>query len=339
MGTNHPLYAAHMAQRAAALLAAGGGSRFEGPTHKLLAPINGRPVWEQALEAMTGAEFDVLIVVTGAVELDLPGDVIERHNVQWAQGQATSLLCAVAAAREAGADALTIGLADQPNIPASAWRDVANAPAQHRIVIATYNGKPGPHPVRLARDVWSMLPEDGDEGARALMQAHPELVHRVPCVGSPADIDTVDDLHRVTELLGREPEGDFEIAVRDENGDPLVLRNAPLMHNGRPMPTLYWLAGKQALRDVSRLEAGGGVRAAEAEIDAGEIAAAHARYATEREARLPADYDGPRPSGGVAGTRQGVKCLHAHYAYHLAGGDDPVGRWVAERLQQAGARQ
>jgi hypothetical protein len=27
-----------------------------------------------------------------------------------------------------------------------------------------------------------------------------------------------------------------------------------------------------------------------------------------------------------------VKCLHAHYAYHLAGGDDPVGRWVAARL-------
>jgi hypothetical protein len=27
-----------------------------------------------------------------------------------------------------------------------------------------------------------------------------------------------------------------------------------------------------------------------------------------------------------------VKCLHAHYAWHLAGGDDPVGRWVAEQL-------
>jgi exopolyphosphatase/guanosine-5'-triphosphate,3'-diphosphate pyrophosphatase len=34
----------------------------------------------------------------------------------------------------------------------------------------------------------------------------------------------------------------------------------------------------------------------------------------------------------VGGTRQGVKCLHAHYAWYLAGGDDPVGRWVAERL-------
>lgn len=340
MPTDYPLYAAHMAPKAAALLAAGGGSRFEGQTHKLLAPLNGRQVWEQALEAMSDAEFDTLIVVTGAVALDLPAGVLERHNPQWARGQATSLLCAVAAASEAGADSLTIGLADQPNILSSAWREVADAPAQHRIVIATYNGKSGPHPVRLSREVWPMLPQSGDEGARGLLQAHPELVHRVACIGSPADVDTVDDLHRVTELLGREPEGDFEIAVRDADGEPLVLRNAPLMHNGRPMPTLYWLAGKLALRDVSRLEAGGGVRAAEAEVDAVEVAAAHARYAAERDARLPADYDGPRPSGGVAGTRQGVKCLHAHYAYHLAGGDDPVGRWVAERLQQqAGARQ
>ena len=40
----------------------------------------------------------------------------------------------------------------------------------------------------------------------------------------------------------------------------------------------------------------------------------------------------PRPSAGVGGTRRGVKCLHAHYAWYLAGGDDPVGRWVAERF-------
>ncbi|MCZ7528034.1 MAG: DUF501 domain-containing protein [Acidimicrobiia bacterium] len=29
-----------------------------------------------------------------------------------------------------------------------------------------------------------------------------------------------------------------------------------------------------------------------------------------------------------------MKCLHAHYAWFLAGGDDPVGRWVAEQLQR-----
>lgn len=142
-----------------------------------------------------------------------------------------------------------------------------------------------------------------------------------------------DDYERVTELLGRRPQGTFEIVVRDTAGEPVVLRNAPLLADGTPMPTLYWLAGKDALRRVSTLEAAGGVRAAEAEIPADQIAAAHARYAAERDAAIPADHTGPRPFGGVAGTREGVKCLHAHYAYHLAGGDDPVGRWVATHLE------
>ncbi|HZD17323.1 MAG TPA: DUF501 domain-containing protein, partial [Actinomycetota bacterium] len=37
--------------------------------------------------------------------------------------------------------------------------------------------------------------------------------------------------------------------------------------------------------------------------------------------------------GGVGGTRSGVKCLHAHYANHLAGGADPAGAWTAERVE------
>ncbi len=83
---------------------------------------------------------------------------------------------------------------------------------------------------------------------------------------------------------------------------------------------------------ISRLESAGGVRAAEHEVDRAELLAAHACYAAERDAHVPAGHTGPRPSGGVGGTRTGVKCLHAHFAFHLAGGDDPVGRWVADRL-------
>lgn len=145
------------------------------------------------------------------------------------------------------------------------------------------------------------------------------------------------DLDLVTALLGRRPQGEFEVVVRAESGEPVVVRNAPLLHDGTPMPTRYWLTGRDVLRRVSRLEAAGGVRRAEAEIPADEIAAAHARYEAERDAALPADWAGPRPHGGVGGTRLGVKCLHAHYAHHLAGGDDPVGRWVAELLAQEDA--
>lgn len=111
-----------------------------------------------------------------------------------------------------------------------------------------------------------------------------------------------------------------------------MIRNAPLLDDGTPMPTRYWLVGTTAREQVSRLEAAGGVRRADGEIPAEEIAAAHADYAAERDGALPTGWDGPRPSAGVGGTRRGVKCLHAHYAWFLAGGDDPVGRWVQERL-------
>jgi hypothetical protein len=135
----------------------------------------------------------------------------------------------------------------------------------------------------------------------------------------------------VRELLGRDPQGRFEVVVRDDAGGPVVIRNHPLLDDGTPMPTRYWLISRDDVVAVSRLEAAGGVRAAEAAVDPEQLAAAHARYAAERDAEIPDDAP-LRPSGGVAGTRQGVKCLHAHYAWYLAGGDDPVGRWVADQL-------
>ncbi|MCB1014265.1 MAG: DUF501 domain-containing protein [Acidimicrobiales bacterium] len=136
----------------------------------------------------------------------------------------------------------------------------------------------------------------------------------------------------VAELLGREPQGAFDVVLVDREGTPVVIRNAPLLDDGTPMPTRFWLVGPQMRAAVGRLEADGGVRRAEADVDPEELAAAHLRYAAERDAALPTGHTGPRPAGGVGGTRRGVKCLHAHYAWHLVGGDDPVGRWVADRL-------
>jgi hypothetical protein len=140
------------------------------------------------------------------------------------------------------------------------------------------------------------------------------------------------DAEQVRELLGREPKAPFVVVVRDNAGVPVVIRNGPLLEDGTPMPTRYWLVGSAASASVARLESQGGVRQASREVDAGAVADAHRRYAAERDADIPADWTGPRPSGGVGGTRVGVKCLHAHYAWHLAGGDDPIGRWVASQL-------
>jgi len=142
----------------------------------------------------------------------------------------------------------------------------------------------------------------------------------------PADVETV------ARLLGRRPAGAFRVVVRRRDGSPVVIENAPLLDDGRPMPTRYWLVDPELREAVSRLESEGGVRRAELEVDPGALAAAHVRYAIARDALLPAETGGPRPSGGVGGTRRGVKCLHAHLAYVLAGGDDPVGGWVVDRL-------
>ncbi|CAN5527441.1 DUF501 domain-containing protein [soil metagenome] len=141
------------------------------------------------------------------------------------------------------------------------------------------------------------------------------------------------DVATVAALLGREPKGRFTIVVRHvEDGSPVVIRNHPLLDDGRPMPTRYWLLGEPERTMVSRIESRGGVHRVEDEVGLDVIAVAHDAYAADRDADLPEDWTGPRPSAGVGGTRVGVKCLHAHYGWWLAGGPDPVGAWVAEHL-------
>lgn len=142
------------------------------------------------------------------------------------------------------------------------------------------------------------------------------------------------DLEAVREQLGREPTTPFTVVARCAPGHPLVIRNRPLDAEGRPFPTLFWLTCPEAVRAVSRLESGGAIAElnARAERDEGfarALAAAHEAYALERARGAPA----ARDLGGVGGTRVGIKCLHAHYAHHLAGGPDPVGAWVAERVE------
>jgi exopolyphosphatase/guanosine-5'-triphosphate,3'-diphosphate pyrophosphatase len=137
------------------------------------------------------------------------------------------------------------------------------------------------------------------------------------------------DLRTVREQLGREPTTSFTVVARCAEGHPLVIRNAPVDADGRPFPTTFWLTCPAAVKAVSRVEADGAIARLNqrAETDAAFAEAlrrAHAEYARAR---------GTDPTGGVGGTRVGVKCLHAHYAFHLAGGDDPVGAWTAERVE------
>ena len=137
------------------------------------------------------------------------------------------------------------------------------------------------------------------------------------------------DLEAVRQQLGREPTTLFSVVARCTGGHPLVIRNRPLDADGRPFPTIYWLTCPDAVKAVSRLESEGWIARLNDDpaIVAG-VDEAHRGYAKERGEMLP----GAERWGGVGGTRQGIKCLHAQYAHHLLCECNPVGAWVADQI-------
>lgn len=195
------------ADTAAVLLAAGGGSRFTASasardlpvTHKLLAPLRGRTVFQCALSNVLDAGFLSVLVISGAAKLPLnglPSHVEVVYNERWADGQATSLALAIDTVRErVKIHRIVIGLGDQPFIPAETWSAVASENPDAPILVATYDGRRR-NPVRLDRSVWELVPREGDEGARPLLRSHARLVTELACQGDPADIDTAEDLLR-----------------------------------------------------------------------------------------------------------------------------------------------
>jgi molybdenum cofactor cytidylyltransferase len=178
------------------VLAAGGSSRFGGP--KQLAVLEGRPLLEHVLEAMSGAGLDRLVVVLGAKAPEVAAGV-PLHGAEvavcegWEEGLAASLRCGVAALD--GCDAVAVALGDQPRIASEAVaRVVSQRGADELAVRATYGGVPG-HPVLLEHTLLTRVSElRGDSGARELLYGVP--IREVACdgLGSPDDVDTPEAL-------------------------------------------------------------------------------------------------------------------------------------------------
>lgn len=145
------------------------------------------------------------------------------------------------------------------------------------------------------------------------------------------DRATDDDRQVVAVQIERPLRAESEVVSRCHLGLPVVIQVPPVLDDGTPFPTLYWLSCPLAKVRIGRLESAGGVKRMEQKMEADPefarvVEVAHDEYRSLRDSLVPDDAD-PAPTGGVGGST-GVKCLHAHYAHTRAGGDNPIGALV-----------
>jgi molybdenum cofactor cytidylyltransferase len=203
--------------RAAGLiLAAGAGSRFGGD--KLLAPLDGRPLIAHVVDAARAAGLDPIVVVvppTGQLrELDL-GPIRRVVNPFPSEGLSSSVRLGLRALDADAAeivDAAVILPADQPRVqPATILALIAAAGRRPKtpFVVARHAADRTPNPVLARRSIWRLADElVGDRGFGPVLATHPELVREVPIGGTNPDVDTGDDLRRLTTADVEDSEAD-----------------------------------------------------------------------------------------------------------------------------------
>jgi CTP:molybdopterin cytidylyltransferase MocA len=183
------------------LLAAGGGSRLGQP--KALVELGGEPLARRGIALLRDGGTAPVIVVTGAVAVDLPG-ILAVHNPRWRTGMGSSLTAGLATVPDS-CSAAVIALVDQPLVGAEAVRRLIAAHASGAsVAVAAYDGAPR-NPVLIGREHWPEVTAlaVGDAGARPFLRAHPDLVTLVECgdTGRPDDVDTRSDLDRLATLV------------------------------------------------------------------------------------------------------------------------------------------
>jgi len=192
------------------ILAAGSSVRMGQP--KQLLRVGGHTFIDLVIDAALGSGLSEVSVVLGAyaeqVRRSIRAAESERLrivvNEEHARGVSTSLRCGLAACSPSSEGAAIL-LADQPGIDSTLIDSMLAAFATRRapIVRPVFQGADGTavpgHPVLLARSVWPLLETlDGDEGARALIARHPDLLETIDVpTGAPRDVDTMDDYRRV----------------------------------------------------------------------------------------------------------------------------------------------
>ncbi|HEY7850552.1 MAG TPA: nucleotidyltransferase family protein [Ktedonobacterales bacterium] len=197
---------------AAIILGAGRSSRMG--AHKLLLPLNGKPLLAWSLAAACGSRARPVIVALGRaadeVTAALPaGPYQVVVNSHFAEGMGTTLALAVGHVPPDAAGALVL-LGDQPFMPTAAIEAVLSAAqAQPERIAMGALGKRRGHPVYLPRRVFAEVQAlRTDEGARAIIAREVEDITLVSLDNladelALLDVDTLEDYHRAQTLAQR----------------------------------------------------------------------------------------------------------------------------------------
>lgn len=188
--------------------AAGSGSRFAGPGHKLEGRIDGRSVLALTLRNALATRLRVVLVVSRRVHdslgAELPGcervvvDTVARPG--WGMGD--SIAAGVAAS--ADAHGWLVLPADMPFVLPDSIVRVASALDVHDVAYACHEGRRG-HPVAFRETLKpALLALRGDTGARAIVQGTDSGAVDVDDAGVLVDIDTVADLDAARRLPAKD---------------------------------------------------------------------------------------------------------------------------------------
>ena len=177
--------------------AAGRGSRFGGPRHKLEQAFDGGTVLGATVRRAIESQLPVIVVTTAALapvvaRLIATRDIVVLSGGEAARGMGYSIAAGVA--ERSGASGWLVLPADMPLVKPGSLLAVASALEQHPVVFAQHRGRRG-HPVGFAAELYSeLILLDGDEGARRLVARYPAHGEELDDPGVLLDVDTPADL-------------------------------------------------------------------------------------------------------------------------------------------------
>ncbi len=188
--------------------AAGRGSRFGGPQHKLEQPFDGSTVLGATLRHAIESQLPVVVVTTAALAPLVAGLLATRDIVVLSAGEAARGMgysIAAGVAERSGAPGWIVLPGDMPLVQPDTLLAVATALEQHPVVYAQHRGRRG-HPVAFAAELYSeLILLDGDDGARRVMARYPSHGQEVDDPGVLLDIDTPSDLVMLRASVATQP--------------------------------------------------------------------------------------------------------------------------------------